>query len=129
MKKYQTIHKNIFYLRGVKHIIYIIYIEDDLQKKKNIYYSEDKEEADLKFNTLLNICIMKARESISIRGNDCISKNDDFKLISLSNKEKILIRSKDFVVYVNEKGKIVGAISFINNFNHTYNERVIMEII
>ncbi|MDU3721656.1 hypothetical protein [Clostridium celatum] len=113
----------------MKHIIYIIYIEDDLQKKKNIYYSEDKEEADLKFNTLLNICIMKVRESISIRGNDCISKNDDFKLISLSNKEKILIRSKDFVVYVNEKGKIVGSISFINNFNHTYNERVIMEII
>ena len=56
-------------------------------------------------------------------------ENDDFKLISLSNKKKILIRSKDFVVYVNEKGKIVGAISFINNFNHTYNERVIMEII
>lgn len=116
-------------MRGVKHIIYIIYIEDDLQKKKNIYYSEDKEEAYSKFNILLNKCIIKAYESIFRNENNYIFQSNHFKSISLSNKEKILIRTKEYVIYINDKGKIVGAVSFINDFNRTYIERVVMEII
>ena len=72
---------------------------------------------------------MKAYESIGRKENNYIFQSNNFKSISLSNREKILIRSKEYVVYINDKGKIIGAISFASNFCQTYIERVVMDII
>lgn len=121
----------VFYLfyKEERTIVYIIYIEYDLKKKKDIYYSEDKGEAQEKFNDLLKNCVLNAYISISNQENNSIFLNKEFKNLSISNQDRILFRSKEYLIYKDKKGKIIGSVSFVNDFNKTYIERVVMEVI
>lgn len=100
-----------------------------MKKKKDIYYSEDKREAQEKFNDLLKSCVLNAYLSISNEENNCIFLNNKFKNLSISNEDKILFRSKEYLIYIDKKGRIIGSVSFVNNFNITYIQRVVMEVI
>lgn len=121
----------VFYLfyKEERAIVYIIYIEYDLKKKKDIYYSEDKGAAQEKFNDLLKNCVLNAYISISNQENNSSLLSKEFKNLSISNQDRILFRSKEYLIYKDKKGRIIGNVSFVNDFNKTYIERVVMEVI